>query len=59
MLKRLFAVLGGKNTEKREGAGPADDLPPAAHPAVRADDPRPLDDMPVPSLTDPSETKGG
>jgi hypothetical protein len=38
---------------------PSDDLPPAAHPAVRPEEPEPLDDMPVPPLTDPNETKGG
>jgi hypothetical protein len=37
----------------------ADDLPPAAHPRPRPDEPKPLDDMPVPPLTDPNETKGG
>jgi hypothetical protein len=37
----------------------AEELPPAAHPPVRPDQPTPLDDMPVPPLTDPNETKGG
>jgi hypothetical protein len=35
------------------------ELPPAAHPPVRPDQPAPLDDMPVPPLTDSNETKGG
>ena len=60
MLKRLIAVFGGKNRERRDDTrAPADDLPAAAHPAVRSDEPKPLDDMPVPPLTDPNETKGG
>jgi hypothetical protein len=60
MLKRLFAAFGGKNKERRdETRALADDLPPAAHPAVRPDEPKSLDDMSVPPLTDPSETKGG
>lgn len=36
-----------------------EDLPPAAHPPARPEDPKPLDDMQVPPLTDPNETKGG
>lgn len=36
-----------------------DSLPPAAHPPVRPDEPAPLDDMAVPPLTEPNETKGG
>ena len=45
-----------KRGEPKDGA---EDLPPAAHPKVRRDEPKPLDDMPVPPLTEPSETKGG
>jgi hypothetical protein len=60
MIKRLLMALAGRNTERaagrREGA---EQLPPAAHPAVRPDEPRPLDDMPVAPLTEPDETKGG
>jgi hypothetical protein len=60
MLKRLFAAFGGKDKERRgETRALADDLPPAAHPPVPPDEPRRLDDMPVPPLTDPRETKGG
>ncbi len=36
-----------------------DSLPPAAHPPVRPDEPKPLDEAPVPPLTEPNETKGG
>lgn len=36
-----------------------DGLPPAAHPPVRPDEPKPLDDAAVPPLTEPNETKGG
>ena len=36
-----------------------EDLPPPAHPPVRPEDPKPLDDMQVPPLTDPDETRGG
>jgi hypothetical protein len=60
MIKRLLMALAGRNAER--SAGPrdgADQLPAAAHPAVRPDEPKPLDDMPVPSLTEPDETKGG
>jgi hypothetical protein len=35
-----------------------DDLPPA-HPQARPEEPKPLDDVEVPALTDPGETKGG
>jgi hypothetical protein len=60
MIRRLFAALRGKDAGKTTARGNvADDLPPAAHPAVRPDEPKPLDDMPVAPLTDPSETKGG
>lgn len=34
-------------------------LPAAAHPPVRPEEPRPLDDMAVPPLTEPNETLGG
>jgi hypothetical protein len=44
--------------EKRPDAG-TDDLPPAAHPPVRPEEPKPLDDMEVPALTEPEETEGG
>jgi hypothetical protein len=59
MLKRLFAAFGGKNKERRQEARGADELPPPAHPAARPGEPKPLDDMSVPPLTDPDETKGG
>ena len=60
MLKRLFAAFGGKSKERLEEARAfAEELPPAAHPAARPCEPKPLDDMPVPPLTDPDETKGG
>jgi hypothetical protein len=60
MIRRLFAALWGKDAGRPTVRGNgADDLPPAAHPAVRPDEPKPLDDMPVAPLTDPSETKGG
>ena len=36
-----------------------DTLPPSAHPPVRTDEPAPLDDVAVPPLTEPNETKGG
>jgi hypothetical protein len=36
-----------------------EDLPPSAHPPVGPEDPKPLDDMQVPPLTDPDETRGG
>lgn len=36
-----------------------DGLPPSAHPPVRPDEPKPLDDAAVPPLTEPNETKGG
>jgi hypothetical protein len=36
-----------------------DDLPPPAHPPARPEEPKPLDDVEVPALTEPGETKGG
>jgi hypothetical protein len=36
-----------------------EDLPPAAHPPVNPEEPEPLDDVAVPPLTEPNETKGG
>jgi hypothetical protein len=36
-----------------------DELPPAAHPPARPEEPKPLDDVEVPALTEPEETKGG
>jgi hypothetical protein len=36
-----------------------DDLPPAAHPPAKKGEPKPLDEMEVPALTEPEETEGG
>lgn len=48
-----------ENTSDRNADETNDGLPPAAHPPVRADEPAPLDEVPVPPLTEPGETKGG
>jgi hypothetical protein len=37
----------------------ADDLPAPAHPPAKPGEPKPLDDVEVPALTEPDETKGG
>jgi hypothetical protein len=37
----------------------ADDMPPSAHPPAKPEEPKPLDDVEVPALTEPGETKGG
>jgi hypothetical protein len=53
---------GGRGTEaprpERPDAG-THDLPPSAHPPARPEEPKPLDDLDVPALTEPGETKGG
>ncbi len=48
-----------EDARDRSADDPIDGLPPAAHPPVRADEPTPLDEVPVPPLTEPNETKGG
>jgi hypothetical protein len=56
---------GGKSqraTESPRSKRPnlsTDDMPPAAHPPARPEEPKPLDDVEVPALTEPGETKGG
>ena len=56
---------GGKSqrvTESPRSKGPNpsnDNLPPAAHPPAKPEEPKPLDDVEVPALTEPGETKGG
>jgi hypothetical protein len=56
---------GGKGqrateTPRSERPEPStDDLPPAAHPPARPEEPKPLDDVEVPALTEPDETEGG
>jgi hypothetical protein len=43
---------------ERPGAS-TDDLPPSAHPPAKPEEPKPLEDVEVPALTEPGETKGG
>ncbi len=53
---------GQRATEDQREKGPdggTDDLPPAAHPPAKKEEPKPLDDVDVPALTEPDETKGG
>jgi hypothetical protein len=35
------------------------ELPPSAHPPARPEEPKPLDDVEVPPLTEPGDTQGG